>query len=153
MTSFIATNGNNYRDKCSSPSEALFCSFARRFFQLHPVNFTLAPNTAIWYYIHRSCGEKSAGHQCCKAVVIGNVRNFVRRYLAEKVYSHFLSSYSLQGNLTASNEIRKRGFFCVRLPSGGSNKLCRAGNRILALHDKSTNGCDGGLCNDYARLL
>ena len=60
-----------------------------------------------------STPECSNQFACCKAVVSGNVRNFVRRYLAEKVHMHFLSSYSLQGNLTASREIRKGGFLFV----------------------------------------
>lgn len=61
----------------------------------------------------RSTPERGNKFACCKAVVSGNLRNFVRRYLAEKVHAHFLSSYSLQGTLRASREIRKRGFSFV----------------------------------------
>jgi hypothetical protein len=40
------------------------------------------------------------------------------RYLAEKAHQRFLSSYFHQGNLTASREIRQRGFLNPRIVFG-----------------------------------
>ena len=58
------------------------------------------------------------------------------RYLAEKAHPRFLSSYFHQGNLTASPEIRKRGFLLSSIciwPSSGeaSTPLLFSAPRVL----------------------
>lgn len=81
----------------------------------------------------RSTPERGNKFACCKAVVSGNLRNFVRRYLAEKVHAHFLSSYSLQGTLRASREIRKRGFSFLCPIAWLQTNLCGKGGSHIPL--------------------